>query len=88
MGSHWKEGKLRLLCVWVVEFLKAFGGGGFTLLRHNVPCASRWFASTSISQAADYAANLKCMGSDSPKRFDPRPSEHQYFKLPGSLLDE
>ena len=65
-----------------------------------------WFASTSISQAADicsrtraphtrgsrlsvlYAASVKCMGSDSPKQFDPRPSEHQYFKLPGSLLDE
>ena len=35
-----------------------------------------------------YAANVKCVGSDSPKRFDPRPSERQSFKLPGSLLDE
>lgn len=59
-----------------------------TSIGHNVPCASRRFASTSISQAADCAANVKCMGSDSPKQFDPRPSEHQYFKLPGSLLDE
>jgi hypothetical protein len=35
-----------------------------------------------------YAANVKCVGSDSPKRFDPRPGERQSFKLPGSLLDE
>jgi hypothetical protein len=35
-----------------------------------------------------YAANVKCVGSDSPKLFDPHPGERQRFKLPGSLLDE
>ena len=35
-----------------------------------------------------YAAAAKCVGSDKPKVFDPRPSEHQRFKLPSSLLEE
>ncbi len=35
-----------------------------------------------------YAANIKCVGSDSLKRFDPRPNERQCFKLPSSLLEE
>jgi hypothetical protein len=35
-----------------------------------------------------YSANIKCVASDSSKRFDPRPNEHQEFKLPGSLLEE
>ena len=35
-----------------------------------------------------YAANSKCAGSGSPKLFDPRPNEHQHFKLPSSLLEE
>jgi len=35
-----------------------------------------------------YAAKMKCVGSDSLKRFDPRPIEHQHFKLPSSLLEE
>jgi hypothetical protein len=35
-----------------------------------------------------YAANMKCVGSDSPARFDPRPNEHQRFNLPRRLLDE
>jgi hypothetical protein len=32
-----------------------------------------------------YAAKVKCVGSGSPKLFDPRPNEHQRFKLPNSL---
>jgi hypothetical protein len=35
-----------------------------------------------------YAAKMKCLGSGSPKPFDPRPNEHQHFKLPNSLLEE
>jgi hypothetical protein len=35
-----------------------------------------------------YAAKVKCVGSGSQKRFDPRPNEQQHFKLPGSLLKE
>jgi len=35
-----------------------------------------------------YAAKIKCTGSGDPKLFDPRPNEHQRFKLPNSLLEE
>jgi hypothetical protein len=35
-----------------------------------------------------YAANSKCVGSGTLKTFDPRPNEHQRFKLPACLLDE
>ena len=35
-----------------------------------------------------YAANMKCVGSGSPKLFDPHPNERQHFKLPNSLLDK
>jgi hypothetical protein len=38
--------------------------------------------------SAHYAAKIKCVGSDSPKLFDPHPSERQHFKLPSSLLEE
>jgi len=34
-----------------------------------------------------YAAKVKCVGSGAPKRFDPRPNEHQRFKLPDGLRD-
>jgi len=34
-----------------------------------------------------YAANIRCVGSGAPKTFDPRPNEHQRFKLPDRLLD-
>jgi hypothetical protein len=35
-----------------------------------------------------YAAKIKCIGSGSAKPFDPRPNEHQRFKLPSCLLEE
>jgi hypothetical protein len=35
-----------------------------------------------------YAGKIKCVGSDKPKRFDPRPAEHKRFKLPSRLLEE
>ena len=35
-----------------------------------------------------YASKVKCLGSGSLMIFDPRPNEHQRFKLPGSLLEE
>jgi hypothetical protein len=35
-----------------------------------------------------YADQRKCIGSDSPMLFDPRPNEHHHFKLPNSLLEE
>ncbi len=35
-----------------------------------------------------YASRIKCLGSGALMIFDPRPDEHQRFKLPGSLLKE
>ena len=35
-----------------------------------------------------YSAKNKCVGSGSPRLFDPRPNEHKRFKLPSSLLEE
>src|SRR5271163_5232738 len=34
---------------------------------------------------AHYTAIMKCVGSDTLARFDPRPNENQRFKLPQSL---
>jgi len=38
--------------------------------------------------SAHYAAKFKCVGSGGRKLFDPRPNEHQRFKLPSSLFKE
>jgi hypothetical protein len=38
--------------------------------------------------SAHYAARVRCVGSGSSKLFDPRPGEHQRFKLPSCLLEE
>lgn len=38
--------------------------------------------------AVHYAADIKCVGSGGVKVFDPRPNEHQHFKLPNSLLED
>jgi hypothetical protein len=35
-----------------------------------------------------YVGKLKCLGSDTLMIFDPRPKEHQRFKLPDSLLEK
>jgi hypothetical protein len=35
-----------------------------------------------------YAAENRCVGSGNQMQFDPRPNEHQNFKLPSSLLEE
>jgi hypothetical protein len=35
-----------------------------------------------------YAAKMRCVGSGAQTMFDPRPDEHQSFKLPRSLVDE
>jgi hypothetical protein len=34
-----------------------------------------------------YVAKIKCLGSNARMIFDPRPNEHQRFKLPDSLLE-
>ena len=35
-----------------------------------------------------YTAEIKCIGSNCVKLFDPRPKERQRFMLPASLLNE
>ena len=35
-----------------------------------------------------YAAEIKCTGSGRPAMFDPRPNEHQRFKLPEGLREK
>jgi len=35
-----------------------------------------------------FVARVKCLGSGTAITFDPRPDEHQRFKLPDSLLEE
>ena len=34
-----------------------------------------------------YTAKVRCVGSGAPTVFDPRPNEHQRFKLPDRLVD-
>jgi hypothetical protein len=36
---------------------------------------------------AHYVAKIRCLGSDTLMIFDPRPNEHQRFKLPTLLED-
>ena len=38
--------------------------------------------------SAHRTANIKCVGSGTPARFDPRPNEPQRFKGPKSLQDQ
>ena len=35
--------------------------------------------------SAHYIAEVKCVGSNRPKLFDPHPGERQHFKLPNGL---
>jgi hypothetical protein len=35
-----------------------------------------------------YTAQVRCVGSGAAKTFDPRPNEHQRFKLPERLVDK
>ena len=35
-----------------------------------------------------YVGKIKCLGSGALMLFDPRPNEHQRFKLPDSLLEK
>jgi hypothetical protein len=35
-----------------------------------------------------YVGKIKCLGSGALMFFDPRPHEHQHFKLPDSVLEK
>lgn len=54
--------------------------------RHMYAHARELYEGSRLS--VHYAAKVRCIGSGSPKAFDPRPNEHQHFKLPRPLLDE
>jgi hypothetical protein len=54
--------------------------------RHVFAHARALYEGSRIS--VHYTAEIRCDGSGSPKAFDPRPNEHQRFKLSSSLLEE
>jgi len=97
---------MRLLSVWVVEFIKLLGWqrlhplttqcpicGQLVRLhvnragrRHVFAHARELYEGSRLS--VHYAAKMKCVGSGSVKLFNPRPNEHQHFKVPNSLVEE
>jgi hypothetical protein len=40
------------------------------------------------SLCVHYVAKIKCLGSGAMMIFDPRPNEHERFKVPDSLLEK
>ena len=42
----------------------------------------------SLHTRVDCTSKIKCLGSGALMFFDPRPHEHQRFKLPDSLLEK
>ena len=54
--------------------------------RHLLAHARRLFEGSRFS--VHYASKTKCPGSGAPIDFDPRPNEHQHFKIPVSLVEE
>lgn len=54
--------------------------------------AHAWATSRALYEgsryAVHYASKIRCIGSDAPAKFDPRPNEHQHFKTPKSLEAE
>jgi hypothetical protein len=101
---------MRILSVWVIEFIKLFGGqrlhplnaecpichqmvrlhydkaGRRHLLAHARACSRSLYEGSRY--CAHYTAKIKCLGSDTLAKFDPRPSENRRFKPPKSLEPE
>jgi hypothetical protein len=83
LKSNLTASPMRQFYVWVVD----------------VRSASRRFTSMSIGQADDMflhtrvdctrgVGKIKCLGSGALMFFDPRPHEHQRFKVPDALLEK
>ena len=53
------------------------------LLAHARACSRALYEGSRYR--AHYTANVKCRGSGTPARFDPRPNEDQHFKAPKCL---
>ena len=98
---------MRILSVWVFEFIRLLGRGRLHPLNADCPIChqmvrlhynragrrhlfehAREYSRTLYEgsrYSAHYTANIKCLGSGSIVRFDPRPNENQRFKPPTSL---
>ena len=100
---------MRILSVWVFEFIRLLGRvrlhplnaecpfcHQMVRLHHNRAGRRHLFAharkySRALYEGSRYCAHysadyeMKCLGSGSPARFDPRPNENQRFKPPTSL---
>jgi hypothetical protein len=98
---------MRILSVWVIEFIKLLGrrrlhplnaecpichqmvglhynnAGRRHLLAHARACSRTLYEGARF--CAHYSAKIKCLGSGTVAKFDPRPNENQYFKTPKSL---
>jgi hypothetical protein len=53
------------------------------LLAHARACSRTLYEGARF--CAHYSAKIKCLGSGTVAKFDPRPNENQYFKTPKSL---
>ena len=53
------------------------------LLAHARACSRALYEGSRYG--AHYTAKVKCVGSDTLARFDPRPNENQHFKAPNSI---
>ena len=98
---------MRILSVWVFEFIRLLGRGRLHPLNADCPICRQMVRlhynragrrhlfehAREYSRAlyegsrysAHYTASIKCLGSGSIARFDPRPNENQRFKPPTSL---
>lgn len=97
---------MRLVFIWVREFIKLLGGRRLYPLTTQCPVCQRkvrlhvnkagrqhvYAHARALYEgawlSAHEAGEMRCVGSGTVKAFDPRPNEHQRFKLPGSLLEE
>jgi hypothetical protein len=98
---------MRILSVWVIEFLKLLGrrrlhplnaecpichqmvrlhynnAGRRHMLAHARACSRTLYEGARYY--VHYSAKVKCLGSGTLAKFDPRPNENQRFNPPKSL---
>jgi hypothetical protein len=106
-AGHHGEATMRILSVWIIEFLKLLGrrrlhplnaecpichqmvqlhynnAGRRHLLAHARACSRTLYEGSRYG--AHYTEKIKCLGSGTLARFDPRPNEKQHFKPPKSV---
>lgn len=101
---------MRILSVWIIEFLKLLGRRRLHPINAECPIchqmirlhynkagrrhlfAHAWASSRALYEGSrygvHYAAKIKCLGSGTLAKFDPRPNENQRFKPPKSLEED